>query len=140
VPSELAADLRALSTQVASALSERRQQAAALRGQLARCQGAQAQLQQQLVASECEARELRESLSGADAAKQAAVRAAVTAALAQVEARYGRKLVKAEAKALLVVSGTQGRHAPDRPCCAPCCSQRPDPCSPTVLGARCCVW
>jgi hypothetical protein len=67
---------------------------------LASYQATQQQLQQQLAANEAQMRELRDCLGTAEASKQVAVQAAV----AQTEARYGRRLVKVEAKVLGMVS------------------------------------
>lgn len=85
---------------MASTLAQHQQQAATLATQLSSCQATQQQLQQQLVMNESQMRELRDCLSAAEASKQAAVQAAV----AQTEARYGRRLVKVEAKVLGMVS------------------------------------
>lgn len=115
--SDLATDFRALSTHVASALSRHQQQTASLNSQLTSCQATQQQLQQQLMANEAQMRELRDCLSAAEASKQTAVQAAV----AQTEARYGRRLVKVEAKVLGMVSNqtswkAAGQHAVGVPC------------------------
>lgn len=85
---------------MASTLIQHQQQAATLATQLSSCHATQQQLQQQLVVNESQMRELRHCLSAAEASKQAAVQAAV----AQTEARYGRRLVKVEAKVLGMVS------------------------------------
>lgn len=116
-PSGLTADLRALSNQVTASLSRHQQHAGSLNAQLSSAHAAQQQLQQQVAAHEaqaaqlqqqlagCEAqvRELRECLAASEANKQMAVQAAV----AQTEARYGRKMIKVEAKVLGMVSTAQ---------------------------------
>jgi uncharacterized protein (DUF3084 family) len=113
-PSGLTADLRALANQLTTSLSRHQQHAGCLSSQLSACQAAQqqlqqqaagseaqgAQLQQQLAGSEAQVRELRECLAASEASKQTAVQAAV----AQTEARYGRKMIKVEAKVLGMVS------------------------------------
>lgn len=62
-PSELAADFKSVSTQVASALSRHQQQEVALNSQMAGCQ-------QQLAGWEGQLKELRDRLAAAEAAQQ----------------------------------------------------------------------
>ena len=97
--SDLAADLRGLSTHVAAALARHQQHAASLSSQLCSCQAAQQALQQQLATAEAQAQELRDCLGAAEASRQTAVQAAV----AQTEARYSKKLIKVEARVLGMV-------------------------------------
>lgn len=99
--SDLAADLRSVSAHITADLARHQQQTTSLNSQLSCCQGIVQQLQQQLTHAEVQGQELRDCLAAAEASKVTAVQAAV----AQTEARYGRKLVRVEAKVLGMVRG-----------------------------------
>lgn len=102
--SDLAADLRGLSTHIASALARHQQQTACLSSQLCSCQAAQQARQQQLATAEAQVQELRDCLGAAEASRQTAVQAAV----AQTEAKYSKKLIKVEARVLGMVRARTG--------------------------------